>query len=288
MKKEQDKSNNRNHRRSASWRNILHAVVALCLLAYLVVALSLAANVRNDRICDGIRISVRDTTSLKFVKPSEIARELGHFTDSVKGMKMIDIDTDSIERALNAIDKIERASVVRLSDGFILVTVDPMHPVLRVFDNSSSYYINRDGKRISADARYHVDVPVIQGHFPDSGKLQPDDLLPLLDYIAADSLWNSLVSMVKVDSPSDIIIVPIIRGHVVNLGTLTDFPGKFSRLKRMYTDVLPVKGWDHYDTISVKWGGQVVATRRNKRMPRAISLVEEEDETFDEGTMLIE
>ena len=39
---------------------------------------------------------------------------------------------------------------------------------------------------------------------------------------------------------------------------------KFARLKTMYKDVLPVKGWTYYDTISVKWRGQVVATRFKK------------------------
>ena len=34
---------------------------------------------------------------------------------------------------------------------------------------------------------------------------------------------------------------------------------------RFYREVLPVKGWNYYDTISVKWRGRVVATRREKK-----------------------
>jgi hypothetical protein len=46
----------------------------------------------------------------------------------------------------------------------------------------------------------------------------------------------------------------------------------------MYSKVIPYKGWETYDTISVKFNGQIVATRRDKsnlinyEMP-----VEEED-----------
>ncbi len=52
---------------------------------------------------------------------------------------------------------------------------------------------------------------------------------------------------------------------------------------------MPVKGWDFYDTLSVKWGGQLVATRRVKRLHHAISAVDldAEKELPDIGTMLV-
>ncbi len=52
----------------------------------------------------------------------------------------------------------------------------------------------------------------------------------------------------------------------------------------MYRKVLPVKGWLYYDTISVKYSGQVVATRAKKRdMPQiaAKELIDPEEETLD-------
>lgn len=33
---------------------------------------------------------------------------------------------------------------------------------------------------------------------------------------------------------------------------------------------MPVKGWNYYDTVSVKWNGRVVATRRTKRLPQSV------------------
>ncbi|MCH5318269.1 MAG: hypothetical protein J1E38_01000 [Paramuribaculum sp.] len=283
--KEQNKENNGKGNRNSKFGNFLHAIIALSLIAYLVVALSLSADIRSNRICRGIKIDVRDTTSLKFVKSTEIAKELGSLVAQSKGSRILDINTDSIERVLNGIDKIEKASVVRLSDGYILITVDPMHPVMRVFDGADSYYINQQGKRISADARYHVDVPVVIGHFTDS-TFQAIDLMPLVDYISADSLWNSVVSVIKVDSPTDVLLVPIIKGHVINFGSPDRFKDKFSRLRRMYSNVLPVKGWEHYDTISVKWAGQVVATRRHKKVDVPLRIIEEDEDSVDVGTML--
>ncbi|MDE5720666.1 MAG: hypothetical protein K2I34_07915 [Paramuribaculum sp.] len=266
-------------------RTFWHCLTAIVLLAYLVTALCLSSEAESERRCTGLRIAVNDTTSMKFVTAGELARELGNIPSTAKGMRLLDIDTDSIERILSRIDKIESVQAVRLNDGYVLVTVDPMRPVARVFDGDKSYYINREGKRISADARYHIDVPVIQGRIDDTRSMARD-ILPLIDYIASDSLWNSLVSMIKIDSPTDVMLVPIIRGQIINFGSPDNFDNKFGRLRRMYTEVLPVKGWNNYDTISVKWSGQIVATRRHKQLSRPAVEVEEIDEADDIGTML--
>lgn len=279
-KKGHTHSKSRNRRRT-----IIQACVAVALAVYLVFALAITNSVSSETTCTGLKIAVNDTASLKFVTAAELSRELGTLPADAKGMRLLDIDTDSMERLFNSIDKIENVNAVRLTDGSVLVTVDPLHPVARVFDSKGSYYINRSGKRISANARYHIDVPVIQGDFVDS-VFPASRVLPLVDYIAADSLWNSLVSMIKVDSPSDILLVPIVRGQIINFGTPDNFDNKFMRLRRMYSEVMPVKGWSYYDTISVKWDGQIVATRRQKKLPAPKFAADDDNELPDLNTML--
>lgn len=259
--------------------------MAVLLLTYMVVALSFTSRFASEELCRGITIVVTDSTSRRFVTASELRRELGRLPSEVTRMRLKDVNTDSIRRLFATIDKIEEVNVVKMTDHTIRITVDPMIPIARVFDQDHSYYINREGKRISANPRYHIDVPVIQGHFVDS-VFSPVELLPLIEYIAGDSVWNPLMSMIKVDSPTDIMYVPIIRGQIVNLGGLDNIESKFARLRRFYEEVMPVKGWNYYDTVSVKWGGQIVATRRHKNLPNPFSIVEEEDETVDVGTML--
>ena len=92
--------------------------------------------------------------------------------------------------------------------------------------------------------------------------------------------------MIKVDKSNDIILVPIVRGQVINFGTPDDFKSKFHRLERMYAEVMPVKGWNYYDTISVKWNRQIVATRRQKRLDKPKFIEEDDDEETDIATMI--
>ena len=157
----------------------------------------------------------------------------------------------------------ESASVTELNNGRLRLRVKPLVPVLRVMDGNSSYYINAAGKTISSDQGNFVDVPVIVGHFK-SGK-EVARLVPMFSYIHRHPEYDALVSSVSVSPRGDIIIVPAVTGHVINMGDTSRIEDKFKRLNRFYSEVMPVKGWEYFDTLSVKYSGRVIGTRAAKR-----------------------
>ncbi len=263
---------------------VIRCVLSLILIGYVVFALIWADSMAAKEICTGIDVHVlQSPTSRNFVTPAEISSLLKEWKLNRTDMPLHTIDTQKIEDSLESIDNIEHANVERLADKRLLLTVTPMQPVARIFDNhGSSYYINRQGKRLTANARFRLDVPVITGAF-DSVRT-PVSLLPLINRIASDSSWNAIVSHVAVEAGShDVLLVPMIRGHVINLGEPDNIDDKLERVMLMYHKVMPIKGWNYYDTISVKWRGQIVATRREKSLPEPLIRFDRaDDEIYDE------
>lgn len=235
----------------------------MVLVAYLVTMGFYISHRSQNDLCKGVDIIINDRQGLKFVTAEDINLEIGNDDNCFLKKSLKEINTYEIEQRLNAIDKIESVNCVIYNNSRLRIEVTPLIPVARIFEDNKSYYINKDGKKMVADIRYQVDVPIISGQF-DSTFLATT-MLPVLTYVQADSLWNSLISGIKVDSNHDIIISPMIKGHVINFGDTSLIENKFERIKTIYKDVMPVKGWTYYDTISVKWRGQVVATRRDKR-----------------------
>ena len=129
---------------------------------------------------------------------------------------------------------------------------------------------------MSATASYHADVPIVEGHFTKD--FTPMRILPLVDYVNSDQVLRSLVSMYCIKDTNDIFVVPTIKGHVVNLGNADNYVNKFKKLLLFYRKVMPVKGWLTYDTVSVKWEHQVVATKR----VRAVAQEDAYDASLDE------
>ncbi len=259
-------------------------MLSVMLAVYLAFALLISNDMAAREKCAGLDVVVeQNASSRNFVTSGEVRRMLSEwgFDDVDKPVSAIDLQ--GIEDRLNGIDNIEHATAMRLANGRVRVSVAPMEPVARVFDNTGSYYINRAGKRLTANARFRLDVPVVTGSF--DSRHQPKMLLPLIDRISRDSAWNALVAQITVEPRNhDVILVPMIRGHVINLGDTSGIDDKLERVMAMYRNVLPVKGWSYYDTLTVKWGGQVVASRREKSIPEPLIRFDQEgDETDDEA-----
>ena len=257
-------------------KRLIQNIILLMLAAALTTGIVWARNKSRGEVCTNVTVEVINADSTSFVTPQGVLSDLQGQGIKVVGKRMRDIDASDIEDALRLSPYLENADIVKCQDGQLLIRVSQLVPVFRVFDGESSYYVNRAGKHMAATNDYHSDVPVVQGHF--TRKYQPTRLLPLIDYVEKDSLLRSLVTMYIVRDTNNIILVPSISGHVVNIGNATDFENKFAKLKLFYNEVMPKRGWNTYDTISVKWNHQVVATRRHKAVEQVIEYDPEDDE----------
>lgn len=247
------------------WKTVLGWVILVLLAAYVVFAGIWAHAEAAKNTCKGIDISIVEGHSTDSVSRRGIMAEIGRYPEKLVGADILSINTRKLEEYLQAFPQFEDIECSFSTDGRLKVKVTPMVPELRIFEDTASYYINKDGKRMDSKASFFVDVPVVRGKF--NNKFKPKDVLPVTRFVASDPLLHKLVGMVEVKDEDNIILVPRIHGHVINFGDTTRLHEKKEALVAMYRKVLPYKGWNEYDTISVKFRGQVVATRRDKGNP---------------------
>lgn len=257
-------------------KRLIQNSILIVLTIALVGGILWARDKSRGEVCTGVEVQVVNADSTSFVTPQGVLNDLKGQGIKVVGKRMGDIDASDIEEALRLSPYLESADIVKCQEGKLLIRVNQLVPVFRVFDGESSYYVNRAGKHMSASSYYHTDVPVVQGHF--TRKYPPTRLLPLIDYVEGDSLLHSLVTMYIVRDTNNIILVPNISGHVVNIGNPDGLENKFAKLKLFYNEVMPKRGWNTFDTISVKWSHQVVATRRVKAVQQEIIQAPDDDE----------
>lgn len=259
-----------------SKKSVLMCILSAVMIAWFCYALPVTARMASQAHLSGVDVVLSDPDS-RFVNVADVLVEAGIDPDTIDRCLISNYDLRSIEARLKASDKLQDANVTLGTNGKLHIDVTPMVPVARVFDPAGpSYYINASGKSISAELRYHIDVPVLVGHFDSIYPAKR--LLPLLDYIAGDSRAGALVATVTQQSDGNIILVPTIVGHVINFGDTSLVEDKFNRLRAFYRYVAPTQGWLSYDTIAVKWRDQVVATRRDKA-PAPVMLPTEEEQT---------
>ena len=245
----------------------------------MIVGILWARDKSHDEICTALEVEVLNNDSTSFVTPLGVIEELERHHIIVKGKPVWQINVEEIEKQLGESQYIESVECMFENGGRLKIKVAQIVPVMRVFDGDHSYYVNKDGKRMTAVSTFHADVPIVEGHFTSS--YGPLRLLPMINYVEQDSALKSLVTMYFMRDSNNIFIVPSINGHVVNMGNCDGYESKFKKLKLFYNKVMPVKGWKYYDTISVKWNHQVVATKRDKTIEVEPEYDPEEDEPSD-------
>lgn len=249
---------------------------ALCVLmaVYMCLAMTVTHRLAQEETLAGMDVRLSDPSS-RFVSVCDVVAESGLDPDTVGRCRLTTFDLRTLEERLEASDKLQSANITIHSDRRLKIDVTPMVPVARVFDaGKPSYYINSTGKRISAELRYHMDVPVLVGTFDSIYPARR--LLPLLDYISSHRRVSAMIATVTQEPDGNIILVPNIVGHVINFGDTSRVAEKFAMLREFYRRVAPAKGWNTYDTIAVKWRGQIVASKRNKTVAPPPLPIEEE------------
>lgn len=273
-----------------SRRTLIYLVLAVVLVAYIIVVVPMTIKAERTDTFTALDITVNDRNNTGFLRDADVEEILRSVTDGFDTLKRKNLNTLEVERLLNASSRVENSRCLILNDGTLSVSVDPIDPVARVFDSKGSVYVNASGKRVPAHPRYHIDVPVLTtGSVADSAMIAK--VLPILRVIKSNAKANALVSSLRIDRRGDIIVIPNVVGHVINFGDSTLINNKLLRLQTFYREVMPARGWDAFDTISLKWDGRVVATKRDKNSASHVNLSnldEIVDETLDDETMMTE
>lgn len=212
--------------------------------------------------CQGIEITIESSACADSVTRRGVLDELKAYPRKLVGVPVETIDTRHLKNYLSGNSNFEEVDCNILSNGKLNIRIQPMVPAARVFDGKKSYYINKEGKMIESKANFFVDVPVISGEF--TPEFTPLQVLPLVRFVEKDEVLSKLVTMIHARDADNLILIPRINGHVINFGDTNRLDDKRRALLSLYRKVLPYKGWNEYDTISVKFRGQIVATRRNK------------------------
>ncbi len=245
------------------WKTVFKIVLCLVLLGYVAFAFAFVHEENAKRICPGIDLRIIGNTLPDSVLRQGVNSQLAKYNHKLKGEPLEKIDLKGLEDYLSTFSNFESVECSFNPDSRLRITITPIKAEVRVFtDKGPSFYINRYGKRIKADAEFFIDVPVLIA--PQKYENCISSALSVIRYASADPELSPLIAAYKIDGPNDLIIIPRLQGHVINFGDSTRLDEKKAAIMAAYREVLPAKGWNTYDTISVKFKSQIVASRRNK------------------------
>ncbi|MFA0962826.1 cell division protein FtsQ/DivIB [Roseivirga sp. BDSF3-8] len=181
------------------------------------------------------------------------------------GVSLENVKLKDLEAQIRTHDFVKDAQVYKDLKGNLVIRVQQNRPLARLMRaDGPDAYISADGELLPVSARFTARVPVITGSGvtelivkkldTETGK----ELVDMLSYIDRDPFWVAQVAGLEIDREGEMILYPQVTKQIVEFGTAAGYRQKLKKLRIFYKDVLPRKGWNHYERVSLKYENQIV------------------------------
>ncbi|HKJ78184.1 MAG TPA: hypothetical protein VKA10_01560 [Prolixibacteraceae bacterium] len=248
-------------------RNIFKMTGLFALVAFILATLAFTSKEGKDVVCRSIEIKIEPNDVIK-LNEKEITRLAQMADEQLMGKNLRMINAELIEREVEKHKAILKAEVYKVVvkdtnsyAGILGVKVKHREPAVRIISTSGNFYLDKEGVRIPVSANYAANVLVATGYF--SEQFAREELLPFVLHLSKNEFWNAQAKQVHVEKDGNIIITPLVGSHLVELGTLENYPQKLRNMQQFYKQVMANNNWNKYEKISLKYKNQVIAKKRS-------------------------
>lgn len=223
---------------------------------------------------DGLTITIIDNEAQnQFVRERDVEELLfREFRHAIVGQPLELIDIEEVEQVLEENIFIKDADVYADALNKVHITIQQRLPIARIIDEqeTTSYYLDEDGKRVRTSPKFTARVVVVTGkigRYDDNYQNIPHHrlgkVLELVQYLDKQEFWKAQIEQIHIDHSGEATLIPKVGDHKIKFGQPDqEIEDKFRRLAVFYQDGLPVEGWNKFETIDLANKGQIVAKRR--------------------------
>lgn len=218
---------------------------------------------RKDMALNSLQIQIASNEGNMFISETEVT-DLMRGEDNSMNLPVSKWDMSEMERRIESNPFVKDAQVYRDVKGNVLVKVAQRKPVARIYHREErDKYIDEAGDLLPTAAQYTARVPIIEIkglkweknlNETEYGK----NLHQLLLYIEQDEFWRAQIAQLLVKRDGEIVMYPQVTRQKIIFGFPEDIETKFKKLKIFYTQILPVKGWNTYTTVNLKFKDQII------------------------------
>lgn len=238
----------------------LSIVVATLLLVYMAAVAFFFRDVKEDGLCEGLQIVLRDSLDKHFVTESDVIYMLKTAKLFPVEQPMNEINTEKIEQELMTNEMISKIEAFKTPSKNIKLEIEQKMPILRVNSTSGNYYIDNIGSVMPLSRHYVAHVLVASGYI--NKEFAMNELYHFVQFLQDNEFWNNQIDQIYVDADQEVELIPLVGNHKILLGSFDDYQKKLDNLKLFYEQAIPKVGWEKYSLINLKYRNQIVCTKR--------------------------
>jgi cell division protein FtsQ len=252
--------------RRISVRKIIQTLVTLVAVAGCALAMISADRQQTHRRVKGVQFVVKSLAGVHFLTDDAVRDML--FTGrhiNPQSLTIAQIDERAMEAILKANPWVKDAQVYTDAEQVMHIILTQRVPAVRIFEeDGNSYYLDAALQAMPLSAQYTHYTPVITGvpklGSDNAAKAVKGQIVGLVQHIQRDTFWAAQVSQIDMRSDGGFELIPVLGKQRIIIGDTSRIQQKLDNLFAFYQQVQNKVGWDRYNTLDLRFEGQVVAS----------------------------
>lgn len=243
------------------FKKILIYSAAVIAAGYIAFALLFLTKEEEGALCKGLKISISDGGA-GALSDEKVASFLSTKGISPVNKAIEDVNCHEIESVISKLSVVEECQAYKTHRGYIGIDIDCKIPIMQAFDiNGREFYIDDKGTVIEGihNAMY---LPVASGFI--TPEMADKELLTIARFLQKNRFWNEQIEQIFFTAKKEVLLVPRIGNHTIELGSVNNLEKKLDKLRKFYQKGLNTIGWNKYKKINIEFDKQVICTKRDK------------------------
>jgi cell division protein FtsQ len=219
------------------------------------------------RTQERVGIHVDRTDGLAFVSDQQVLALVSRdYEGPIQGAAISGLELSRIEGIVRTIPQLDEVDAYVDLNGRIGINITQKQPLARVLHTDGvSYYIDKTGEMVPLSDNFTARVPVITGALTplQAGQNVSDNsmwhgLFRLIQSIHVDRFSHALLEQIHREPSGDLVLVPKLGDFVIRFGKVEDSASRLRKLRAFYERSIHEIDLDDYESIDLRFKGQVV------------------------------
>lgn len=243
--------------RKFNWSGIWINARLLLMFAIVVFLFSFTSKRNSDRKLKKSVVYFLGDDNL-FVTSETVNKLLIENKKKAQTIRKDDLDLNTLEKAINSHNMIEKSEVFVSVDGVLKVIVKQKTPVVRVFDEKESYYIDYKGSKMPLSNNFTARVPLVSGQINEKNAAKLNELFR---FIFDDDFLRKNIIGIQIFSNGSLKMRSRNFDYEIDFGKTINVEKKFNNYKAFFQKAILDSSLYHYKKINLKFTQQVVCTK---------------------------
>ncbi|WP_109831835.1 cell division protein FtsQ/DivIB [Reichenbachiella versicolor] len=224
----------------------------------------------KERFITDITINVDNQFENYFIDQSDVMELLNQEgQDYLLNSNLGALNLKEVEERIENHQFVDDAQAFVDIHGALSIEVKQNRPIARIVNGKGEdYYVSTDGEILPESSHYTARVLLVMlenEYWIDEYNIRDseegEEIFKMIQYIVDHKFWNPQIAMMVIKKNLEIELQPQVTKQIVEFGKAEDVEKKFRKLMAFYKSILPYKGWNTYERVSLKFKDQIVCKK---------------------------